>query len=191
VLVSLGSITAFVSWLVREDLKLSAEENNYEVNRHASAETEKILEKTRLLSLIFTRTVAAYGGATNNKSAGVIQEEADYFFSQNPQIAALFFTTRQSGARQSSALTNRTFVNERFKCSNSSGNALMNSGTFNMNGGTIYGTSPTPPSGITSNTATISGDAIYRSGGTTVYGNGSTNIVAINSGLNTTIMGSP
>jgi len=68
VLISLGSITALVSWLVREDLKLSAEENNFEVNRHASTETEQTLERMRLLSLMFTRTVAAYGGAANNKA---------------------------------------------------------------------------------------------------------------------------
>jgi len=119
VLISLGSITALVSWLVREDLKLSAEENNFEVNRHASTETEQTLERMRLLSLMFTRTVAAYGGASNDKSRTVIQEEADYFFEQNPQIAALFFTTRQGDLRSSSTLTNRVFVNERFFLSRS------------------------------------------------------------------------
>jgi adenylate cyclase len=103
VLISLGSITALVSWLVREDLKLSAEENNFEVNRRAAAETEQTLEKTRLLSLTFARTAALA------EHGGTIQEEADYFFAQNPQIAALFYT-----AVSSAAWSDRVFVNERF-----------------------------------------------------------------------------
>ncbi|WP_461255730.1 HAMP domain-containing protein [Treponema sp. R80B11-R83G3] len=106
VLVSLGSITALVSWLVREDLKISAEENNFEVNRRAAAETEQTLEKTRLLALMFTRTAAVLG----NRSS-VINDEANYFFTQNPQIAALFYT---SADRSFAAWTNRVFVNERF-----------------------------------------------------------------------------
>jgi len=87
VLISLGSITALVSWLVREDLKISAEENNFEVNRRAAAETEQTLEKMRLLSLSFSRTAALA------KHGGLIREEAGYFFTQNPQIAALFYVT--------------------------------------------------------------------------------------------------
>jgi len=98
VLFSLGSITALVSWLVREDLKISAEDNNFEVNRRASAETEQFLEKMRLLSLLFSRTVVFA------ESGGLINEEANYFFTQNPQIAALFYTGDQD----------RVFINERF-----------------------------------------------------------------------------
>jgi len=103
VLVSLGAITALVSWLVHGDLKVSAEENNFEVNRRAAAETEQILDKMRLLSLTFSRTavLAEHGGA--------LREETDYFFAQNPQIAALFYTAGGASARK-----NRVFVNERF-----------------------------------------------------------------------------
>ncbi|MDR0486884.1 MAG: adenylate/guanylate cyclase domain-containing protein [Treponema sp.] len=85
ILVSLGSITALVSWLVREDLKISAEYNNFEVNRRAAAETEQTLENTRKLSLMFIR-------AAVTESGGPLQKEADFFFAQNPRIAALFFT---------------------------------------------------------------------------------------------------
>ena len=103
VLFSLGSITALVSWLVREDLRISAEDNNFEVNRRAAAETEQTLEKMRQLSLAFSRTAALA------ERADLIQEEADYFFAHNPQIAALFYTTTPP-----SAWTNRVFVNGRF-----------------------------------------------------------------------------
>jgi len=100
VLVSLGSITALVSWLVHGDLKVSAEENNFEVNRRAAAETEQTLEKMRLLTLAFSRTAALAKGADE------IQKEADSFFAQNPQIAAFFYTA--------SPLSHMIFVNERF-----------------------------------------------------------------------------
>ena len=103
VLISLGSITALVSWLVREDLTISAEENNFEVNRRAAAETEQTLEKMRLLSLSFSRTAALA------RRIDTIKEEADYFFTQNPQIAALFYITASS-----SMWTNRVFTNGRF-----------------------------------------------------------------------------
>jgi adenylate cyclase len=103
VLVSLGSITALVSWLVHGDLKVSAEENNFEVNRRAAAEAEQTLEKMRLLSLAFSRTAALA------KSEDVIQEEAASFFTQNPQIAAFFYTTAADAS-----LSNMVFVNERF-----------------------------------------------------------------------------
>ena len=122
VLLSLGSITALVSWLVREDLTISAEENNFEVNRRAAAETEQTMEKMRLLSLTFSRTAALA------KSTGVIQEEADYFFDQNPQIAALFYTSALPVA-----WTNRVFVNERFFLSRGIDINLAN--TFRVNNG--------------------------------------------------------
>ncbi|GBU28179.1 adenylate cyclase [Treponema sp. R8-4-B8] len=103
VLVSLGSITALVSWLVREDLKVSAEENNFEVNRRAAAETEQTLEKMRLLSLAFYRAAALA------KRGEALQEEADYFFAQNPQIAAIFYASAEPAA-----WTNRVFANGQF-----------------------------------------------------------------------------
>jgi len=108
VLVSLGSITALVSWLIHEDLKVSAEENNFEVNRRAAAETEQILEKMRLLSLTFSRTAALA------ERDGTIQKEANYFFTQNPQIAALFYTTTSAETARQGSHPDRVFVNERF-----------------------------------------------------------------------------
>ncbi|MDR0487715.1 MAG: HAMP domain-containing protein [Treponema sp.] len=116
VLVSLGSITALVSWLIREDLKINAEENNFEVNRRAAVEVEQTLESTRKISLMFTRTAAALRG-----QSALIQKEADFFFAQNPQIAAMFFASagrppsgRPSDGPPSDGWTDRVFINERF-----------------------------------------------------------------------------
>ncbi|MDR2718656.1 MAG: adenylate/guanylate cyclase domain-containing protein [Treponema sp.] len=106
VVVSLGSITALASWLVREDLKISAEENNFEINRRAAVETEQTLENMRKFSLMFIRAAAALG------EGGAVQKEADFFFAQNPQIAALFYTAAGRAAGRPS--TDRVLVNERF-----------------------------------------------------------------------------
>jgi adenylate cyclase len=130
VLISLGSITALVSWLVRGDLKVSAEENNFEVNRRAAAEAEQTLEKTRLLSLAFSRTAILV------RDSSVIQKEADSFFTQNPQIAALFYTVPSpsvSSARnvRRSSPTEMAFINERFFLTHGIDTKLAN--TFRSN----------------------------------------------------------
>jgi len=101
VLISLGSITALVSWLVREDLRVAAEENNFETNRRSSMEAEVILAKMRSDSLILIRTLVAVG-----TQSALARDTADYFFEQNPRIAALFFSI----AGQADEL----LVNERF-----------------------------------------------------------------------------
>jgi adenylate cyclase len=89
VLVSLGSITALVSWLVRQDLQIAAEENNFETNRRSAAETETTLANVRSNSRILIQTITAVG--TEN---AIAQNSVDFFFQENPQIAAIFFTSR-------------------------------------------------------------------------------------------------
>jgi len=83
VILSLGSITALVSWLFYGDLRVSAEENNFEANRRAAMEAEMTLVNMRAHSRILIRSVSS---ANTNA-----EETADYFFSENPQIASVFF----------------------------------------------------------------------------------------------------
>ena len=86
VLLSLGSITVLVSWLVREDLRIAAEDNNFEVNRRSAMETESTLANMRSNSLILMQTVNTLGAGT------VPAEQAvGMFFSENSQIALLLF----------------------------------------------------------------------------------------------------
>jgi len=47
VIISLGSITVMVSWLGRTDLQITAEENNFEINRRTAMEEEAALANTR------------------------------------------------------------------------------------------------------------------------------------------------
>jgi len=88
VLISLGSITALVSWLVREDLYITAEDNNFETNRRGALEAENTLEKTRSDALILIHTIKSVG-----KQPNMVRDNAAYFFKQNPGIGGVYFTT--------------------------------------------------------------------------------------------------
>jgi len=87
VLISLGLATALMSWLVREDLRLAAEENNFEVNRRSAIEADNTFAKMRSDSLMLMQVVVSLGA----ESARARQTE-EFFFGQNPQVGALFFT---------------------------------------------------------------------------------------------------
>jgi adenylate cyclase len=87
VLISLGSIIALVSWLVREDLQIVAEENNFEANRQAALAVESVIENIESNSMILMRTITSVGIGTD-----LSWDTADFFFERNPEIAAVFFT---------------------------------------------------------------------------------------------------
>ncbi|MDR0289508.1 MAG: hypothetical protein LBI06_01065 [Treponema sp.] len=86
-LVSLGFITGLVSWLVRQDLQAAAEDANFAINRHTSAEAEAVISNVRSNSQSLIRTIAA-AGTGNAFSQNAVQS----FFEEHPQIAAIFFT---------------------------------------------------------------------------------------------------
>ena len=98
VILSLGSITALVSWLIHGDLRVSAEEKNFESNHSAAMEADMTFENMRAHSRILIKTITAVGADT--------QEIVNFFFNENPQIAAVFYTL--SGNRE------RLFVNKQF-----------------------------------------------------------------------------
>jgi adenylate cyclase len=86
VIISLGSITALVSWLVQQDLRVSAEENNFEMNRLSAMDAETALTNVRSNSRILIQTIAAM-----ERQPAIIRETTDFFFTENPQIASVFF----------------------------------------------------------------------------------------------------
>jgi adenylate cyclase len=105
VLISLGSITALVSWLVREDLQITAEDNNFEANRRGALEAENTLAKMRSDALILIHNIISIGNQPN-----MTRDNAAYFFRQNPGIAALHFTT----LREAEISNEEFLVNEQF-----------------------------------------------------------------------------
>jgi adenylate cyclase len=103
VLVSLGSITALVSWLVRQDLRIAAEDSNFEANRRSAAEAEDTLFKIRSDALMLIHIITEAG--TESELA---HNAANYFFRQNPRIAALSFTAPEEAA------INKLLISEQF-----------------------------------------------------------------------------
>jgi len=91
IIVSLGTIIFLVSYFVREDLELSAEANNFDVNRRSSAETLYTLNGVRSNSRVLIDIIKA-AGIDNFLS----RRAADFFFEQNKQIAAIVFQTGDS-----------------------------------------------------------------------------------------------
>src|SRR5215469_10573322 len=61
VLISLGSITALVSYLVHADLQIMAEDNNFEVNRRSAMEAEDTFISIQSNSRILMRTLNVQG----------------------------------------------------------------------------------------------------------------------------------
>ena len=86
VLISLGSIIILASWLIRGDLQLIAEENNFEANANSSAAAETAFRNINSNSMILIRTITAVG----TRSA-LARESLEYFFERNPHVIALFF----------------------------------------------------------------------------------------------------
>jgi adenylate cyclase len=93
VLVSLGAITFLVSYMVSQDLEIAAEENNFEINRRSSAETEYTLANVRSNSQVLIQIIN-FAGADSELS----KQAAAYFFEENKQIAALVFQTPDRNA---------------------------------------------------------------------------------------------
>ncbi|MCL2764604.1 MAG: HAMP domain-containing protein [Treponema sp.] len=86
ILVSLGTITFLVSYMVSQDLEVSAEENNFEINRRSAKEAEYTISGVRSNSLVLMQILNTAG--TDSELA---QQAARFFFEQNDQIAALVF----------------------------------------------------------------------------------------------------
>ena len=84
VLMSLGSITALVSYLVSQDLRVMAEANNFEINRRSALEAENAFANIQANTLVL---VNLFHTENLNREAS-----AKVFFEQNPHIAAFVYT---------------------------------------------------------------------------------------------------
>ncbi|GHV06053.1 adenylate/guanylate cyclase domain-containing protein [Spirochaetia bacterium] len=100
-ILSLGAITFLVSYMVSQDLQLTAEDNNFEVNRRAAAEVEAALETIRSNVRLFLDT--------NN-----IRQTGALYFERNQDVAAI--VVGEGG---------QTLINDRFFVSNELDPALV------------------------------------------------------------------
>jgi len=90
-IISLGSLTFLVSWLVRSDLQISAEEKNFEMNRIAAGAAETFLTNTKANSRVLIQNIIAHGPRPAQVTVNIIQQSTEFFFAENPQIASVFF----------------------------------------------------------------------------------------------------
>ena len=86
VVISLGSITVLVSWLVQTDLRITAEEHNFETNRRSAMEAEAALSNMRSNARVLIQTIT-----TLDQQEDVVRRSTDFFFNENPQIACVFY----------------------------------------------------------------------------------------------------
>jgi len=86
VIISLGTITFLVSYMVSQDLEINAEENNFEINRRTAAETSFALTGICSNSQVLIQIIHAAGADSDLSTLA-----SGYFFEQNSQIAALVF----------------------------------------------------------------------------------------------------
>jgi adenylate cyclase len=105
-LVSLGAITALASWLMTQDIRITAEDNNFTVNRRSAAEAEEILAGFRANVTVLLDTMEAVSAGAGGQERSELA--ASYFFAEHPNIAAVV-----------SAGSGRTLlINERFFTAN-------------------------------------------------------------------------
>ena len=104
VILSLGMITALVTWLVTGDVQITAEENNRTVNTQAATSAEKDLSSIRanaLLLLDILNTVSSTSSLTKHM--------ANFYFERNPSIAAVLVTNPRRSEGLERKLVNTTF----------------------------------------------------------------------------------
>ncbi len=83
-LVSLGTITALVSWTVTMDIRVTAEDNNLTINQRAAAEAEEMLNGVRANTAVLLNTVYGPGSSEILTRNGVA-----YFFEEYRDTAAV------------------------------------------------------------------------------------------------------
>ncbi|MDR1627100.1 MAG: HAMP domain-containing protein [Spirochaetia bacterium] len=108
-LFSLGSITFLVSYMVSGDVRLTAEDNNFNINKRSSAEAEIILNVTRSASLAVLDTLGGLGSL--GARAEALRRVEDVFFDRNPDVAFIGVGAKNPspGAPFSRTLVNREF----------------------------------------------------------------------------------
>ncbi|MDR1596637.1 MAG: HAMP domain-containing protein [Treponema sp.] len=113
-LISLGAITALVSVMVSQDLRITAEENNFTINQWSAAQAESTLRTIRSNALMLLDSLKAVSDfrSVDQKSTGLFRQIADFYFKRNQDMAAI-------------VIGNHALVNEAFFQSNEIEAALV------------------------------------------------------------------
>ncbi|MDR0322673.1 MAG: HAMP domain-containing protein [Treponema sp.] len=101
VLISLGAITFLVSYMVSQDLEVSAYKNNIEINQRFVSEAENTIENIRSNSKVLVQIIN-----TPAATSELLEQAVGFYFEQNSQVAAIFFP---SGGREIFRVNNNFF----------------------------------------------------------------------------------
>ena len=105
VLVSLGTITALVTYYVSSDVRVTAEENNHTVNTRSATAAESELATIRANVFLLLDLINAAG------STGALSRQASaFFYERNPAIAAIVLSDGSGATRSTEYLNNRFFL---------------------------------------------------------------------------------
>ncbi|MDR2803462.1 MAG: HAMP domain-containing protein [Treponema sp.] len=105
-LLSLGAITALVSILVSADVKLTAEDNNFSINRRTSEAVQTGLHGINSAVTVFFYDIESIRYNISSNTQDVEDAAARYFFEQNDQITAML-------TDDGSYFVNETFFKEK------------------------------------------------------------------------------
>ena len=106
IILSLGGITALVTWFGRLDVQLTAEENNRTVNKQAASSTEKDLTALRANASLLLDMLN-----TNENSSSFSNQISSLYFEKNPYVAAILVTdsNREAGV-ETKLISSRFFA---------------------------------------------------------------------------------
>ncbi|GHV06521.1 adenylate/guanylate cyclase domain-containing protein [Spirochaetia bacterium] len=85
-LVSLGAITVLVSYMVSRDLRITAEDTNFTVNRRSAAEADHAIQTIRSNAL---QLLDSLNSAADADQSGLQAALAEFYFERNEDVAAL------------------------------------------------------------------------------------------------------
>ena len=105
VLISLGTITALVTFYVSEDVRITAEENNRTVNTRSATAAEAELSTIRANVFLLLDMMNAAG------SSGALARQASaFFFERNQNIAAILLSSAAGNTGESEYINNWFFL---------------------------------------------------------------------------------
>lgn len=106
VILSLGIITLLVTWFGREDVRITAEENNRTVNTQAAASAEKELSSLRANAFLLLDMLNSL-----ESTSSFAKQTAEFYFERNPSVAAVLITdSRRGGGLERKLLSTPFFL---------------------------------------------------------------------------------
>jgi adenylate cyclase len=122
ILFSLSLITSLVSVMVSSDVRITAEDNNLNINSRSAAEAENTLNSIRSNALVLLDTLAATGN-----SPIFSRQAAAFFFERNQDVAAIVVAAPAEPGESGSSPLSTLLINDRFFLANGIDSALVNS----------------------------------------------------------------